>query len=238
MNYVLVTGATGGLGSVTVMKLLDKGYDVIGLSVNYKDVVDELAEYALKVGQSYTHKTMDLTKELPSLDIIMDASHLVITHGVNFNEDILSLKRGTIETSMNINFISAFEVSQIMIKKWLEFSKNEDNSITYISSVASQCSSPDEVAYHSAKRAMESAMRSFTRAFSNETIRFNVISPGLMDTAMGKKTAEVRPDVLDRIPLKLLTTTDEVAEMVIRSIESKALTGQNIQINAGRNMSV
>lgn len=238
MSKVLVTGATGGLGRVVVEKFLSEGFSVVGVSINNKSVVDTNRKYAESLGLEYLHINIDLTKSTIRLDDLLDVEHVILTHGVNFNANILELKPEIIHESMDVNYVSHFKLAQVAISYWLQNYKEKDNSITYISSVASQCTSPSEVAYHSAKRAMESAMRAFTREFTNETIRFNVISPGLMDTAMGKETVKNRPDVLDRIPLKMLIPVDEVAEMIIRCVKSKSLTGQNLQINAGRNIAI
>ena len=83
-------------------------------------------------------------------------------------------------------------------------------SPTLILSESPRTASPTEIPYHSAKRAMESAMKSFFREYSSKNIRFNVISPGLMNTPMGQAVLKIRPNEVDKIPLGRLIRTKDI----------------------------
>lgn len=248
---IVITGVSGGLGYVLTEKLLQQRYHVIGLSRgNRPEVLEKLKKIALENGSTFVNFKADfeevhsLKTQLNSRLKLLDPSiisHVIITHGTNFNAPLHRLDIDTIEKSMRINFIGPFLLSQYFMKHWEAFSKRgkkTDRSIVYISSVAAKGGAPEEVAYHSAKRAMESAMLSISRQGASFGIRANVVSPGLMDTSMGEETAKNRPDVLKRIPLGRLTGVTEVSQAVLFLLESPSTTGQNIHINGGRHPTI
>lgn len=247
---ILITGATGGLGEVISELFLRHELPVIGLSRGTrKDASERLEVLAQKHQTSYTPLSIDfshpdhLKQELEEQSILKkatDISHVIICHGALFNAPIHTIEWSMIEKSMRVNFGGPFILAQYFVKKWIEESNNEkqDRSLVYVSSVATKGGAPAEVAYHSAKRAMESTMLSYTREGAPYGIRANVVSPGLMDTDMGKQTASERPDVLKRIPLGKLTGVQEVARMIYFLTQSPSTTGQNIHINGGRYFTV
>lgn len=234
---VLITGALGGLGTELVKGFLADGYQVVALAHTTPLANDEEAPSDPNITVLY----MDLADQSADLDLVLtahqDVDHIVLCHGKNFNSPILELTKANIDESMAINFYGALRVVQYYVKVWLAQSK-QDASVTYISSVAAKTCSPDEVAYHAAKRAMESAIHSFAREFASKKLRFNVVSPGLMDTAMGKVTQQNRPDVISRIPMGELVKTKDVFILVKSLVETSSVTGQNFHINAGRYLGV
>jgi 3-oxoacyl-[acyl-carrier protein] reductase len=230
---ILVTGASGGLGSKLSEFFLENGHSVIGF---YNTTDPE--NFSWQSHKNFIGVKLDfvlVTNPEPLLaHISSDIDHAIFCHGMNLNKDIFALEKNDIQFSHQVNFISTFILAQQILKKWIDTSAKNDKSLVYIGSVATKGGSPDELAYHSAKRAMESAMLSFARAYPDRNIRANVISPGLMDTKMGKETIKNRPDVLDRIPLKKLVGVDEVVKLIDTVISSPSITGQNFHINNGR----
>lgn len=250
---ILITGSTGGLGSEISKIAISEGYNVIGVNRGkHPKVSKNLIQFAKKNHVSYKNITTDLSNpkrlknQLITNRIISDAnkiSYAVLCHGANFNYSFHKVSWDTIDESMRINFGASFIFSQYLVNQWIEsidlkkFDK-KDRCIVYISSVAVKGASPDELAYHSAKSAMMAAMRSFVRQYTIYGIRFNVISPGLMDTQMGKKTLADRPDILERIPLGHLVGVGEVAREVLFILQSPSITGVDLDINAGRHVSI
>lgn len=242
-KQVLVTGETGGLGFEVAKMLLEQKINILGLSRgSKKENIDILTSIAKENNSHFNHLSLDLST-LTSKDDLKKyltefPDHVVICHGKNFNAPVDELGVDTILQSMKINYFGPFLLSQYCYSHWKKQKDGKDHSIIYISSVASKGGSPDEIAYHSTKRAMEAAMLSFAREGASYGIRANVVSPGLMDTQMGKETLKNRPDVLKRIPLGKLTKVQDVTEGVSYLIRAETITGQNLHINAGRYMSI
>lgn len=233
---ILITGASGGLGSQLCENLLSQGHSVFGFyntnSPVSTSVLDQNKFHGVKLDFAHIVSGEYVSQYIPE-----DIDHAIFCHGVNIHKNILQLEKEEIIYSHQVNFISTFLFSQQLVQKWQKTS-DKDRSLIYISSVATKGGSPDEVAYHSAKRASESAMLAFARGFADINIRSNVISPGLMDTKMGKETIKNRPDVLERIPLKKLVGIEEVVSLINTVIQSPSITGQNFHINNGRYCSI
>lgn len=248
---ILVTGVTGGLGFIVSKLLLSVSINVIGMSRGSKpEIIEKLKVIAQKNKVQFDNVITDfndpkaLKEKLINKNLNLlpqKISHVAICHGTNFNAPLHKLELEVIDKSMRINFSGPFVLAQYFTSEWINHAKKRnktDRSIIYISSVSTKGGSPNEVAYHSAKRAMESAMLAISREGAPYGIRANVISPGLMDTEMGKKTIKDRPGVLKRIPLGRLTGVEEVATAVMFLINSPSTTGQNIHINGGRYTSI
>lgn len=251
-KHVLVTGSTGGLGEVLTKRLLDKGYIVTGINTGKKSELNcDLSLYAesCQNGTAYHPITFDLSDPdnlehalqnglIPGPDSI---SYVVFCHGANFKERILFLSHKKFEESMRLNSEAPLLLSQFFGRAWSkDINPNQvyDRCFVYVSSVAVPGGSEDEYAYHAAKRAAEAGMLSMARWGAQFGIRANTIRPGLMNTPMGLKTIADRPDVLDRIPLERLTTTTEIAKAIHLMLTSPAMTGEALNLNAGRHMDI
>ncbi len=237
---IIITGSNGGLGKVITKHLLTR-YKIIGISRTKKNIKD-LFIWSKVHNSSYTHHNLDLSSV--DLEILKEKlgnpinyDHLVLCHGIMFSKDLCNLSREEILESVEQNTLSSFIISRYLIQEWIK-NPNPYRSITYISSVSCEGAAPNEMAYGMAKRASEHMIQSFARfGIENKcAFRANVIRPGLLDTSMGVKTKEERPDVISRIPFGL-TSCYEVARIVELFIESKSITGQRYNINSGRSFS-
>jgi len=235
---LLVTGVTGGLGSVFCDSQIVKGNRVMGIYRNQKKI-EKMPFWGNMnfIPIIYDLTTLNNNEELV-IQIKNNIRHVVFCHAVCTQKDFLTLTQEDLEYSMQINFMSTFVITQKIIQEWKKLNDGIDRSITFVSSVATVGGSEVELAYHSSKRAAESIMLSVARGFASNKIRANVISPGLMDTPMGRETIKNRPDVLERIPLHKLVTTNEAVQLIELLMSSTSITGQNIHINNGRYLSI
>lgn len=245
-KHILLTGVSGGLGQKTAEVLLEAGYTITGMgSKTPEQAAAVFSKHITSSPATFQYRSLDFSdpahvkQELVRQNLPDDFTALVLCHGVNFSVPFDDLSWEIIDQSLRINFGSAFTLAQYLVKKWSEATSPDDRQkpdrcIIYVSSVAVKGAAPDELAYHTAKRAMCGAIKSIVRKYTPYGIRANIISPGVMDTAMGRKTVADRPDVLKRIPLGHLVGVEEVACGIRYLLESPSITGVDLDINAGR----
>ena len=113
--------------------------------------------------------------------------------------------------------------------------KSSQPSIVNIASIASITAIGSNIAYCAMKAAVVNMTKSLARVLA-PNIRVNAISPGLVDTELTKEWKDYRKKQIDLTPLKILTTTTDVANEVLHLILSDNITGQNIVLDGGRTL--
>ena len=207
-KHVLITGASGGLGNILVKHAIKLGYTVT-THINKNTVEPDILDYHTYVHGHEPHTiTADFSNN-PKIDIdkLADISSAIICHGKMFTADPLNFDEEAFIKSFKINCLSAIHIAQSLIDTWLK--QKHKGNIVYISSVATRTTAAQEIMYHAAKSATESALSGLSREYAKDGICINVIGPGLMDTPMGIDAITKRPDILTRIPTKQPTSTTE-----------------------------
>jgi NAD(P)-dependent dehydrogenase (short-subunit alcohol dehydrogenase family) len=115
------------------------------------------------------------------------------------------------------------------------------SSIVFISSVASRSPMSRQPAYEASKAALVALCRAVALDGQPRGIRANVISPGLMDTPMGRDASAKRPNRATRpLPFGRQGTGWEVAypALFLLSAESSYVNSQDLTVDGGLTSSV
>lgn len=237
-NY-LITGATSGIGAALVESLLSQGHRILGLGRSEDNIKHLLTEFNTQL----RFYNIDLSKKIEDLAII---DNFVREHG-KFNgmvycagqEETVPISFYThdrLNNLMNVNFVSAFELTKLLSKK-----KATENfaSFIFISSVMGDLGQPGKTGYCASKSALLGLMRASALELAIRGIRVNAISPGVVETPMTEKLfAQIGDDgrkkILDMHPLGFGKTKDILPAIeFLLSDNSKWITGQNIKIDGG-----
>ena len=144
------------------------------------------------------------------------------------NEDFLSV----IEANLLSTFISCREALKLM-------SKSRFGSVVNISSIVGERGNAGQVNYAASKGGVIAMSKSFAYEGAPRNVRFNVITPGFIDTAM---TASLKDDIKDtyikNIPLARFGSGIEVANAAafLLSDNSSYITGEVLRVNGGLHM--
>ena len=228
-SKILVIGGNGALGVKVINKLIAN---------NVETVVHYFGK-KLRV-KNIKHIKIDFNKDTVDFSNYFEEPNsfdgIVFTHTYYYSEPITDISKKNLKKSFKVNYLSPLLLLNYFINSWKQ-NPSKLRSVVYINTVATKTVSPNEIGYFTMKSAFEVALNSYTRAYSNDTfkIRFNSISPGMMDTPVALNALKERPDVLERIPMKKLTPSDEVANLVFDILFNyPSIVGQNIHINNGR----
>ena len=243
-NYVLITGASSGLGRAIAVTL-SKTYPLILGGRN----VERLEETRALCTDSDRHVFWNY--DLSAVEGIRDAltafikdgnlkvGGFVHSAGISYISNLTGAKLEEIRRVMDINFFSAVEVLKVLVTKKIN-GKNLRNVIL-ISSIAAYGGSKGE-AFYSASKA---AVNIFTRAMADElapNTRVNTINPGITRTPMMNSLLEDK-DHLEkyrRTHLLDFCEPQDIADMAefLMSDKSRRITGQHLVVDGGAMASV
>ncbi|NLD47149.1 MAG: SDR family oxidoreductase [Clostridiaceae bacterium] len=182
-KYILVTGASAGIGKEISIYLSKLGANIILVARNEKNLIETYN--ALEPG-NHIFYPLDLN-QLYQIESMLDKvcsegirlNGLVHSAGISMTMPLQHLKIEDVKNIMSTNVYSFLELVKHFSKR-----KYNDNggSIVAISSISSRVGAKGLTAYCASKGALESAIRSIALELAPKKIRINAIAPGMIKT--------------------------------------------------------
>lgn len=233
-KYILVTGASSGIGKSVALCLSKQGANLIITGRN----VSRLQEtFDMLEGNNHVQCISDLTDKT-SLESLV--SSLPPLQGVVFCAGVINFmpaKQINIETMNNV-MKTNFD-SQILLYQSLHLQKklSKGSSLVFISSISAQTAVLATLSYAASKAALNAGVRLLASELSKFKIRVNSISPGLVKTPL-LENENIDTDILKQNESKYplgLGIPEDVAYAVtfLLSDESRWITGIDLVIDGG-----
>ena len=235
---ILVTGASGGIGSEIVKKFVSLGGDVLGTGTKA-----EKLDLIKKQYQSIKVKKFDILEhsrieefiddgalELGGLDVLINNA------GTNVDNLSLRMKEEEWKKVIDINLTSTFLLAKHAIKKML---KNKFGRVVNITSVVGHTGNLGQSNYAAAKSGIIGMSKSLALEYAKKNITINCVSPGFIVSDMTMNIAEkVRLYLTSRIPMGKLGTGEDVSNCVafLSSDQASYITGETLHVNGGMYM--
>ena len=236
---ILVTGASGGIGSEIVKKFVSLGGDVLGTGTKA-----EKLDLIKKQYQSIKVKKFDISEhsrieefiddvalELGGLDVLINNA------GTNVDNLSLRMKEEEWKKVIDINLTSTFLLAKHAIKKML---KNKFGRVVNITSVVGHTGNLGQSNYAAAKSGIIGMSKSLALEYAKKNITINCVSPGFIVSDMTMNIAEkVKLYLTSRIPMGKLGTGEDVSNCVafLSSDQASYITGETLHVNGGMYMS-
>lgn len=241
-RIVLVTGATGGLGTAMCKKLHDDGYHVIGNYRN-KEKADAWLEKLKSEGYHINLFYGDVSDFDSAGAMIAEVEAkvgpidtLVNNAGITRDTRLINMKKEEWDAVINTNLTSVFNCTRHVINGMME---RKFGRVINISSVNGQRGQFGQTNYSAAKAGMHGFTKSLSVEVAKHGITVNTISPGYIGTDMVMAVPEkVLTQIIAQVPLGRLGGTHEVAHLVsfLASEETSFITGANYAINGGQHV--
>ncbi len=238
---VLVTGASGSIGSQVAITLADYGANVILLGRNEQ----KLAAVREKMnGSGHSSVIVDLQNIGEIGSAVMQAVSggciwgIVHAAGGGSITPLRVLTSDLLERHMRVNFYAFVELVRQVTKK--KYMSPKGGSIVGISSFASNQGEQGQTAYSAAKAAMDAAVRTLAYELAPKKIRINSVRPGMIDSdATDRYLQEMGREMYDKLVAKQLLglgKPQDVAEMCafLLSDSGRFVTGRNMYLDGGR----
>ena len=236
---IIVTGASGGIGSSIVKKLNEAGANILASGTRIEKLDDLKKKFekikTLKFDISQSNKIEEFienaTKELGGgLDCIVN--------NAGITQDNLAIRMSLEEWQrvIDINLTSTFLMSKFAIKKML---KNKSGKIVNITSVVGHTGNLGQANYTASKAGIIAMSKSFAIEYAKKNININCISPGFIKTDMTDKINDKFKEVIvSKIPSARLGEPDDIANAVLflSSNQSSYINGETLHVNGGMYM--
>lgn len=241
-RIVLVTGATGGLGTAMCKELHKDGYRVVG-NYHTKEKAEkwmatmksegfDIKLYYGDVGDFDSAGDMirSIEKEIGPIDTLVNNA------GITRDGRLVNMKKEDWYSVINTNLNSVFNCSKNVLDGMIE---RKFGRIINISSVNGQRGQFGQTNYSAAKAGMHGFTKSLAMEVAKYGITVNTISPGYIGTDMVMAVPEkVLSQIVAQVPMGRLGGTHEVAHLVsfLASEETSFITGANYSINGGQHV--
>lgn len=241
-RIVLVTGATGGLGTAMCKELHKEGFRVIA---NYRNREKAMMWQSNMTAEGYHIDIIDgdvtnydevgrmvarIETEIGPIDTLVNNA------GITRDGRLSRMSKDDWDSVLGTNLTSVFNCTRHVINGMIE---RNFGRIINISSVNGQRGQFGQTNYSAAK----AGMHGFTKTLSMEVAKYgitvNTISPGYIATDMVMAVPEkVRDQIVSQIPMGRLGGTHEVAHLVtfLASEKTNFITGANYSINGGQHV--
>jgi NAD(P)-dependent dehydrogenase (short-subunit alcohol dehydrogenase family) len=229
--YILVTGATRGIGKA-IVNSFKKSDCQIFVSGRNEDVLKGYKNYCvadlatvegmIKLGEYIQENKIDV--------LINNAGEYIYTPAIE-GFDINMLEHIT-----RLNLEAPLYLTSMAVKCMKEKSFGRIINIGSISGVMGEANAS---LYSATKAGLIGATKALALELAEYGITVNTINPGWVDTDLGNASCEdsefSKEEIIDTIPQKRFVSPDEVAGMVkyLVSEEAKGVTGQSINLCAG-----
>lgn len=235
---VLITGATSGIGLALAQHLAVQGYIVVvnsrsesdctglaeaigGLSLSF-DVTDNTAlKAAFKTLNGY------LRENKLGLYGLAHCAGSMVTQPFHFSS------ADTLHKMLNEHVTAAFLLSQWSSKLMM---REKKGAIALLSSVVAQQGSIGQVAYASAKAAIEGMTKSLAKELGQYNIRVNAVAPGVIETPLiAELNEDQRSAIQQSTVLKRLGQPQDIAQALafLLGEQSSFMTGQVLAVDGG-----
>ena len=233
---VLVTGASGGIGSACARAFMDEGADVVAHYHRGRDRAEELGA-AQVVGADLRNETEvdTLFAEAGPLDVCAAVAGVWPREDVPVWELPLERWRDTLDSNLTATFLTARGFLRGVGER------GGSGSLVLVASTAGLFGEAGHADYAAAKSAIAHGL---LLSLKNEVVRVaprarvNCVAPGWTYSPMTR--GEVDDDVLDRVtatmPLKKIAQPEDVARQVVVLASDELsghVTGQTVTVAGG-----
>jgi 3-oxoacyl-[acyl-carrier protein] reductase len=243
--HIVITGAGSGIGRSIAETLAERGYSLILLGRNLKNL--ESTKSLLKNSVQHQCHTCDIRSSeaiRKALENVPSLYGLIANAGIGGENQYGEQDRWReiMDTNLTGTYQTIQECIPLIKKDPAPFKK-----IIIISSILARLGVPGYSAYCASKAGLLGLTRSLATEFSGDGILVNALCPGWVNTEMAQEGLqgfanalnvskdEAYKEAMKQVPLGKMSQPEEVAKLVafLISEEQTSFTGQTLDINNG-----
>ena len=237
---VIITGASGGIGSATAILFAEKGWNVVMNYFRSAESAKILAASLSSCGYSVIPYYADITDKASVEKMIYDTENkfgkidvLINNAGIAQQKLFTDITEADFDKMISVNLKGAFLCSQAVLPNMVH---NKSGKIVNISSIWGISGASCEVHYSASKAAVIGFTKALAKEVAPSGIQVNCVAPGLINTRMNNNiSTDDLADFVDQIPLGRMGDPSEVAQSIyfLSTEASDYITGQVITPDGG-----
>ncbi|QGQ45332.1 SDR family NAD(P)-dependent oxidoreductase [Metabacillus sediminilitoris] len=241
-KVVIITGGGTGVGRATALKLAAAGAKVI---INYSrsrkeatEVVNEItqqggAAFAYRANVAIENEVINMVSQTVSTFGKVDGlvNNASITAQIAM-DDLDAVTDELWDSLLNVNVKGMFHCIKAVVPY---MKKQQSGVIVNMGSVAGTTGIGSSIPYAATKSAIHTMTRSLAIALA-PYIRVNCISPGAVDTRWWSGNEEKMYQLAGNLPLKRISTPNDIAEAILFQLTQESVTGQVFTIDNGQTL--
>ena len=233
---IILTGATGGIGSAILEKLHSTNANIIATGTN-QDKLNKIKEkfdsVIIKKFDILDHSSIEKFIDQCNEQFDNKIDILINNAGITLDNLTIRMKDEEWNKVINLNLTSTFMLTKNTIKKML---KNKNGKIINITSVVGHTGNIGQANYAASKAGVIGMSKSLALEYGKKNIKINCISPGFIKSEMTDKISDnFKQNLQGKIALERFGETEDVANAVLflSSELSNYITGETIHVNGG-----
>jgi NAD(P)-dependent dehydrogenase (short-subunit alcohol dehydrogenase family) len=251
-RVAVVAGVGPGIGRSTALGLAAEGYDV-AVAARRTEYLDSVVAELVALGA----RGLAVPTDMGDLEQSRALAEQVAAHFGRLDAVVGSAaKGGPNHTIMNADLGDWQEAWQVNVLGQLELARAAiphlrdvgGGAIVMVSTLAVRAINAGQGAYAATKSALTVAAQTLAREVGSDGIRVNIVVPGFIpgpstDTMFGRLAERrgttpqvIMDEMAAETALKRLPTPDDVADAIVflASDRARSITGQTLDVNAGR----
>ena len=236
-KQVLVTGASGGIGSAIAEAVAQAGYAVVANYNRGEAAAKALAERVQAAGGQIRLLQFDITnreqcKDVLTRDMEENGTYygVILNAGVCADMTFAGMSGESWDKVLNTNLGGFYNVVQPLV---MPMCRKRMGRIITISSVSGIIGNRGQVNYSASKSGIIGATKALATELASRNITVNSIAPGVIETEMIKDAP--LDIILQAVPMKRVGKPSEVAATAVFLLSEGAayITRQVISVNGG-----
>lgn len=236
---VLVTGATSGIGTRTIIRFAENGWNLICHYHSSERKAKELSKTIERYGVNSCFLKADFLSEKQVSGFIKKLEKFTIDSLVN--------NAGTYVTSRHFSKLALSDMSKIFMinsfvpimvssRIFMRMKRRGFGRIVNISSIAAKYGgSARSMHYGCSKLALEGLTMTLAKEGARHNVLVNTVRPGVIDTDFHKRFPKDMKRRIDMVPLKRIGMPEEIADMAyyLGSEMNTYITNETITVAGG-----
>ena len=240
-KYVLVTGATSGIGQAIAIELSRVGARVILCGRSQERVREVLG---MMNGDGHQELCLELSEPTEIMPAIKTLAKKVgplygLCHaaGIVKTRPLAVCRPSGIKAMMDINVIAGIELARVFTRR--DIIDKEQGSLLFISAAYGVVGMPGEIGYSATKGAVIASARSMAVELAPRNIRVNILSPGMVMTRMAEEAFRILSEeqihqITSAHPLGIGKAGDVAKSAAfLLAPQNSWITGTNLIIDGG-----